>query len=411
MNRRIIETMACLVATLALAIGAQANSQSDVNMNTEVEVAVVETQPSVTVAGLSTYESRMISSTVNPEAGVQLAFSEGIHADAESMILATAEHAAVLALDVPRMASEYADIAVSQVHDYVNVRAEATTESEVVGKLYDKCAAHVLGTVTAEDGEWYEISSGNCQGYVKSEYVVVGDEALARSVGRRVATVTTETLNVRKEASTDASIICQVPFEDDLTVVDESMGDWYAVSCEAGTGYVSAEFVTLSTEYRYAESKAEEEARLAKEKAEREKARKAAAAKASTSSSSSGGSKNYNPPSGGDGQAVIDYALQFVGNPYVYGGTSLTNGADCSGFVMSVYGAFGVSLPHSSKADRSVGYGVGTDEMQAGDIVCYSGHVALYVGNNTIVHASNKKTGIITSQADYKKILAVRRIF
>ena len=112
------------------------------------------------------------------------------------------------------------------------------------------------------------------------------------------------------------------------------------------------------------------------------------------------------------GVAVAEYALQFVGNPYVYGGTSLTNGADCSGFVMSVYANFGVSLPHSSAADRSQGYAVdGLENAQPGDLICYSGHVALYIGNGQIVHASNKKTGIKVSQADYRKILAIRRIF
>ena len=112
------------------------------------------------------------------------------------------------------------------------------------------------------------------------------------------------------------------------------------------------------------------------------------------------------------GSAVAEYALQFVGNPYVYGGTSLTNGADCSGFVMSVYANFGVSLPHSSAADRSQGAAVdGLSNAQPGDIVCYSGHVGLYIGNGQIVHASNSRTGIIVSNADYRKVLAVRRIF
>lgn len=316
--------------------------------------------------------------------------------------------------ETPVVKSEYADIAIAQVDNYVNVRSTPGEDGEVLGKLYDKSAA----TVEGEENGWYKITSGSVTGYVKKEFVVVGNEELARAVGRRMAKVNTETLKVRTDASTDAPVLGLVPGGDDLTVTEERDG-WVKVSVEEGEGFVSTDYVSLSTEFVKAESKAEEEARLAKEEAERkaaEEAAKKAAEKSSKSSSSSsstsGGTSTYNAPSGSDGAAVANFASQFVGNPYVAGGTSLTNGADCSGFVMSVYAQFGVSLPHSSGAMRGCGYEVGTDQMQPGDIVCYSGHVAIYVGNNTIVHASTPSSGIkFTSPIDYKPVLSVRRIF
>lgn len=326
--------------------------------------------------------------------------------------------------DVPVVASEYADIAIAQVDNYVNVRAEANTDSEVLGKLYNNSAATVLETT--DDG-WYKINSGSVTGYVKAEYVVTGDEELARRVSTRYATVTTTTLYVRTEPSTESSILTMLGEGDDFVVVDDSMKDtgWVIVTTEEGDGYVSTEYVNLWTDFVKAESKAEEEARLAKEEAERQAAAAAAEAakkKASRSSKSSSGSStstsssaesssSYSAPSGSDGQAVANYACQFIGNPYVYGGSSLTNGTDCSGFVMSVYAAFGIGLPHSSSGQRSCGYEVSLSEAQPGDIVCYSGHVGIYVGNNTIVHASTPSSGIKYSTATYRSVLSVRRIF
>lgn len=135
----------------------------------------------------------------------------------------------------------------------------------------------------------------------------------------------------------------------------------------------------------------------------------AASSGSSTSSknNTSGSSVSYNPT----GQSVVNYACQFVGNPYVWGGTSLTNGADCSGFIMSVYAKFGVSLPHSSGAMAGCGRGVSYSEAMPGDIICYAGHVAIYMGGGQIVHASNAKDGIkISGNAAYRPIVAVRRV-
>lgn len=358
-----------------------------------------------------------------------------------------AESAEASVHEVPVVASEYADIAIAQVNNYVNVRSEPNTESEVLGKLYDKSAATVLETT--EDG-WYRIHSGNVEGYVKAEYVVVGDEELARAVSTRYATVTTTTLFVRSEPTTESSILTMLPEGDDLVVLDESVEGWVKVSTVEGDGYVSGDYVNLSTEYVHAESKEEEAERLAREEAERQaaaraaeearrareaeeaaarareaeeaarRAREADAAKKARASQSGGNSAGSSQASSGtaasgsvsNGQAVVDYARQFLGNPYVYGGTSLTNGADCSGFVQSVYAAFGVSLPRNSTAQRGAGYGVNLSDIQPGDIVCYSGHVGIYAGNNTLIHASNERTGItLTSPVTYRPVIAVRRIF
>lgn len=351
------------------------------------------------------------------------------------------------------------DCVIAQVNNYLYVRATPDAEGEVLGKMY----RNAVGAQIGREGDWIQMTSGNVTGYVNAAYVKTGDEArsLADEVGIHLATVNTTTLKVRMEPTTEAKVLGLVPDGDVLTVSEATDG-WVKVTVEEGEGYVSTDYVNLEVKNEVAESREEEEARLKREEEERlaaqaaaeaarraeEAAAQAAAAKAaapkqgtvqqapqtqsapskststgsvtgnSTSTKPQSGSTSTNQTSGSGtqgntelGAQIAVYAQQFVGNPYVYGGTSLTNGADCSGFVQSVYKNFGISLPRTSGAQGACGTNVGgIGNAKAGDLVWYSGHIGIYIGNGQIVHASSAKTGIKISNASYRTILSVRRI-
>ncbi len=189
-------------------------------------------------------------------------------------------------------AEDFSNLVIAKVNDYVNVRNIPSEEGDIIGKLYDKS----VGEFVSEQDGWYEIKSGSVQGFVKKEFVVTGEEAvvLAKEVGKRLAKVMTTTLYVRELPTTESSVVGMVPIEDYLTVVEEGVDEgWVKVQIEEGDGYVSTEFVELSTEFVKAESKAEEKARLEKEEAARKKANAAASSKSNSSQSApavSGGS-------------------------------------------------------------------------------------------------------------------------
>ncbi len=322
--------------------------------------------------------------------------------------------------ETPATDSNGNELVVAQVNGYINVRADADTEAEIVGKLYNSSVAKVLGRT---GNGWARIQSGDVTGYIREEYVATGNTAqqLADSVVTKQAVVTTETLRVRVAPIADSDVITLIGQGETLDILEEADG-WYKINTEDGEGYISSDFADVEEIYPEAISRAQEEAEeaaAAASSAAEEEARKAQEQANSSSknvkkTSGSASLNTYNGSSGSgsaSGQAVANYALQFVGNPYVWGGSSLTNGADCSGFTMAVYANFGVSLPHYTGSQQQCGTAVNSlSEAQPGDLILYSGHVAIYLGNNQIVHASSPRYGITTGTATYRNIVAIRRI-
>ena len=260
----------------------------------------------------------------------------------------------------------------------LNIRQEASTDSEVVGILTNHNACELL----EDAGDWYKVTSGKVTGYVSKQYLVIGDEAeaIAEQEIKTVATVNTETLNVRAEKSTEAAVLSQVGNSEAFTVNSVADG-WVEISVDDSVGYISQDYVTLAQALPTA--------------------------------------KTIEQVKYGDGvsdvrASVVSYALQFVGNRYVWGGTSLENGIDCSGFTMRILGKYGISLPHSSKAQPSYGTKISASEAKPGDLFFYGSvrsisHVAIYIGNGQIVHASNKRDGIKVSNAYYRNPICVAR--
>lgn len=273
----------------------------------------------------------------------------------------------------------YTNLGIANVENNLNVRAIPGEDGRLVGKLPKDAACEVLES----DGEWAHIQSGKVDGYVSCEYLLTGVQAKHRAeeLVTTIATVTTDSLKVRAEASTDSEVITMVPNGEQLEVA-ASEGDWVRVYLDDEEVFVFAEYVQVDARLNTAITMSE---------------------------------LLY-------GQGVSDvrvdlcqYAKEFLGNPYVWGGTSLTKGADCSGFVLSVYRKYGVSLPHSSRAQANCGTKITLAEAQPGDLVFYGNgktinHVAIYIGGGQVIHASNPKTGIRISNVSYRTPLKVVRI-
>ena len=273
----------------------------------------------------------------------------------------------------------YTNLGIANVDNNLNIRKEPDSSAKLVGKLPKNAACEILD----ETDGWVHIISGEVEGYVSGEYLLTGMEAVnvARELVQNKARVTCDLLKVREEPNTESEVIMTVAEGERLDVIEELDG-WVKVDVDGQEVYVSAEFVEISedldtaltiTEVLYGEGVSDIRVEL------------------------------------------CEFAKQFVGNPYVWGGTSLTKGADCSGFVLSVFAEYGVTLPHYSVAQSKEGTAIDIDEVLPGDLIFYSNgstinHVAIYIGNGQVIHASSPKTGIKISNYNYRTPVKARRI-
>ena len=414
---------------------------------------------------------------------------------------------------VPAAAEEQSDaaatgtLAFAQCEEYINIRQNPDTDSEVVAKIYNHGAAEI----EEQDGDWYKIRSGNAEGYVKAEYFATGEaaEAIAEQAAYRVAEVYPEQLNVRTAPSEDSDVVTTASKDQELEVVAWD-GDWMKVALGDDVyGYINAYYVGYNVYYPQAETLEEEQARLAAEQQAAESWDDASEISAENPQETVSETEapytepetsapeteapwtepetsapeteapwtepetsapeteapwtepetnapeteapwtepetsapeteapwtepetsapeteapwtepetsapETEAPSYGVGQQIADYAVQFVGNPYVWGGTSLTNGADCSGFTLSVFANFGIGLSRTAESQSYGGTPVDFGSLQPGDLIFYNStgsidHVAIYIGGGQIVHAANSRKGIIISDAYYQTPVCARR--
>ena len=266
---------------------------------------------------------------------------------------------------------KYKNLGIANIAQYLNVRKEPGLNGKIIGKMPPHAGCTILGTEKDSEGnEWYKIKSDKVTGYVDKQYITAGDEALALvpQVGRLVVKVDCDVLNVRTKASTKSEVLYQISQGEELDIISISK-EWIEVSVDVGqdNAFVAKEFVKVSFELQKA---VEIEEILYGLSAER--------------------------------KALFEYAKKFLGNRYVYGGTSLTNGTDCSGFTMRIYEKFGHKLPRTSRDQANVGTKINESQLKPGDLVFYARggrvyHVAMYAGNGKILHAANSRKGIIIS--------------
>lgn len=275
---------------------------------------------------------------------------------------------------------DYDNIGIANVSNHLNVRKAPGEDEKIIGKLPKDAGCTILNI---DKNGWAKIKSGKVTGYVMSSFLITGSEAIAKAkdVGSLVATVNTQTLNVRDKASLLADIVTCIGNGEEFEVTGEYT-DWVKIEVDSEKGFVSRQYVDLS--YQLSKAVLVEEL------------------EASSSVSSLRAQ-------------MVAFAKQYLGNRYVYGGTSLNNGIDCSGFTQAIYSHFGYSIPRVSSSQPSAGTTINSSSAKPGDLVFYGNgssinHVAMYIGNGQVIHASNPRSGIKISNMNYRTPVKIVRI-
>ena len=446
MNKaRIIKSALCMTSAITVMVAAKTAPAEAFNINTvdSSEVALINSvaeYSSNSLAGISLSLDKYYTSTGNEsldmtkqntvDSGLSTVGSSKVASQGAATPVATTTPTAT-PKPTAKPISKYAKTGISIADNYVNIRSKASTDGEIVGKLYTGAAVSIV----KNKGEWVEVKSGSLTGYIKKEFLAIGEaaEKVASKYGKKTATVNTTTIRLREKASTNSRTLALLA-EGESYTVSKTDDKWAKVTVDDVKGYLSLDYVKIDVKFDKAVSIEEEKkAEEAKAEAAREVAREVAERgsnrtnnrtnrNSSNSGSSSGssrgsGSSNYSSNDSDDysssskGAAVVQYAKRFLGNPYVWKGNSLTNGTDCSGFTKLVYAHFGYNLPRTSYGQRGAGRRVDMRNLKAGDLILYSGHVAIYIGGGRIIHASNENTGIIITSMYYgSRPIGARRI-
>lgn len=309
---------------------------------------------------------------------------------------------------------DFTDKALVVAKSAVNIREEGSVDAKRVGAI----SRNGLVTVKQRGDEWSLITSGGCEGYIKNEFLLFGSEAAAYAEENltKMACVTASSLRVRESASEDSKCLTQIPQGEQYAILNVG-NEWTQIAIDNSlSGYVKNEFIVLSYQtcvaYIVKDEPAVETPATQTPAAQTPAAQAPAETTAQTEAPQEPATQaptqaEVAVPTSATGDSIASYALQFEGNPYVYGGSSLTSGTDCSGFTMSIYSAFGISIPRTADAQATVGQEVSLSALYPGDLIFYdhgSGsihHVALYIGNGKVIHASTVQTGIIIANINY----------